>query len=261
MSADLPKHRVARLLESVGANPGAEGAAVQDGALWSAHERASVRTRDAGAAAQRIAATAVRQRGAIDAVADRARALSARAAELQAGTSRVIDAFERLGLVALNAGLEGARLGAAEGRALALVGDEVRAHASRGGDAARELSTSLAQVAVEFGHLESNVGQAQSVVAEVTQDAARAAGAATDVEGALIDMGERVKKVTGTDPAAVRAVVEAGERARALVASLTALSKTVPQGLLASALYPILEPLVSMLEANQRETEGAPKGG
>jgi methyl-accepting chemotaxis protein len=260
MAPELPKQRVARLLESVGTNPGAEGAAAQDGALWSAHERASVRARDAGAAAQRIAATAVRQRGAIDAVADRSRALSSRAAELQAGTSRAIDAFERLGLVALNAGLEGARLGGAEGRALALVADEVRAHASRGGDAARELSTSLAQVTAELGHLESNVGQAQSVVAEVTQDAARAAGAASDVEGALLDIGERVRRVTGTDPASARAVAEAGERARALVASLTSLSKTVPQGLLASALYPILEPLVSLLEADQRGAN-APKGG
>src|SRR5260370_17218010 len=107
MSADLPKQRVARLLEKVGANPGAQGGAAQDGALWSAHERASVRTRDAGAAAQRIAATAVRQRGAIDAVADRARAMSSRAAELQAGTPRVLDVFDRPGLVALNPGLEG----------------------------------------------------------------------------------------------------------------------------------------------------------
>ncbi|HEV3191559.1 MAG TPA: hypothetical protein VGY54_13715 [Polyangiaceae bacterium] len=260
MAAELPKQRVARLLGSVGSSAGAEGA-VQDGALWSAHERASVRTRDAGAAAQRIAATAVRQRGAIDAVADRARAMSSRAAELQSGTSRVLDVFDRLGLVALNAGLEGARLGAAEGRALALVGDEVRAHSSRGGDAARELSASLVQLIAELGHLESTVGQAQSVVAEVTQDAARAAGAASDVEGALIDMGERVRRATGTDPAAVRAVAEAGERARALVASLTALSKTVPQGLLASALYPVLEPLVSLLGADQHEIDDDPKGG
>src|SRR5260370_27729656 len=138
MAAELPKQRVARLLESVGTSSGAQ-AAVQDGALWSAHERASVRTRDAGAAAQRIAATAVRQRGAIDAVADRARAMSSRAAELQAGTSRVLDVFERLGLVALNAGLEGARLGVAEGRAPALVGHEVGAARSPRGSCARAL--------------------------------------------------------------------------------------------------------------------------
>ena len=75
----------------------------------------------------------------MDAVADRTRALSSRAAELQAGFARVLDAFERLGLVALNAGLEGARLGEAEGRQLGLVSDEVRAQSSRGGDAAREL--------------------------------------------------------------------------------------------------------------------------
>ncbi len=54
----------------------------------------------------------------MDSVADRTHTLSSRAAELQAGFARMLDAFERLGLVALNAGLEGARLGESEGRAL-----------------------------------------------------------------------------------------------------------------------------------------------
>ena len=55
------------------------------------------------------------------------------------------------------------------------------------------LGDSLAQ-------LDGHIGQAHSVVTEVTQDAARAAGAASDAESALLDLAERVKRATGSDP-------------------------------------------------------------
>jgi methyl-accepting chemotaxis protein len=252
MPAQRPKERLLRLLRRSAkggraASERSERSAADDGALWSAHERALVRVRDAGAAAQRIASTAGRQRAAMDAVADRTRALAARAAELQTGFARVVDSFERLALIALNAGLEGARLGEAQGRQLGLVGDEVRAQSSRGGDAARELATSVGHLAAELAQLEPSVGHAQSVVTEVAQDSARAAGAASDGEAALLDVSERVKKATGSDPEAVRAMAEASERSRALAASLTALAGKVPRALLVAALRPALDPLARLL--------------
>jgi len=81
----------------------------------------------------------------------------------------------------------------------------------------------------------------------VTQDSARVAGATSDADAALSDIGERVKRTTGSDPEAVRAIAEASERARALVGSLSVLSGKVPRALLASALRPALEPLVRLL--------------
>src|SRR5262249_21563305 len=83
-----------------------------------------------------------------------------------------------------------------------------RSHASRGADAARELVTALAQLSADLSQLEGQVAQAQGVVAEVTQDSARAAGAASDAESALVDIGERVKRATGSDPETVRAIAE-----------------------------------------------------
>lgn len=169
----------------------------------------------------------------------------------------MVDTFERLALVALNAGLEGARLGEAEGRQLALVSDEVRAHSSRGGNHARELAGSLTHMTTELVQLESQVAQAQAVVAEVTQDSARAAGAASDAESALVDMGERVKKATGSNPEALRAIAEASDRARALVVSLAALNGKVPRALLVGALGPALAPLSRLLaEDEDSEHEG-----
>jgi methyl-accepting chemotaxis protein len=215
--------------------------------MWSAHERALVRMRDASSAAQRIAASAARQRGAMDAVADRARAVSSRASELQGAFSRAVDAFERLSLIALNAGLEGARLGEAEGRQLGLVSDEVRAQAARGGDATKELAAGLARLGEEVALLAGYVGDAQAGVSEVSQDASRAAGASTDAESALADVGERVRRATGSDPEAVRAIAEASERARALVDSLSSVAGKVPRALLVAALRPALEPLAALL--------------
>jgi methyl-accepting chemotaxis protein len=255
MPADPPKQRLLGLLRRTTKATRAvrERSTADESALWSAHERAIVRARDAGSAAQRIASSAARQRAAMDTLSDRVRSLSSRAGELQAALVRVVDAFERLSLVALNAGLEGARLGEAEGRQLGLVGEEVRAQSLRGGDAARELGVALGQIGGELSQLETSVAQAQGVVAEVTQESARAAGAASDAEAALSDVGERVKRTTGSDPEVVRAIAEASERARALALSLTVLSGKVPRALLVGALQPALEPLAHLLGEGPEE--------
>ena len=257
MPPDPPKQRLLRLLRRTakGARAVGERSTADESALWSAHERALVRARDAGAAAQRIASSAARQRASIETVADRARALGSRATEVHNGFARVVDTFDRLGLVALNAGLEGARVGETEGRQLGLVADEVRAQSARGVEAAREIAAALAQLAADLSNLEGQVSQAQNVVAEVTQDSARAAGAASDAEAALVDIGDRVKKATGSDPETVRAIADASERARALVTSLSALSGKVPRALLVGMLAPALAPLARLLSDEEPEED------
>jgi methyl-accepting chemotaxis protein len=259
MPADPPSQRLLRLLRRTSKSTRAAGtrSPIDDGALWSAHERALVRTRDAGAAAQRIGGAAGRYRVAVDALADRVHASASRSSELQASFLRIVDAFDRLGLVALNAGLEGARLGEAEGRQLALVSDEVRAQSQRGADITRELVAGIGGLATELLQIEGTLGQAQVVIAELTQDAARAAGAASDSESALVDMGERVKKTTGSDPEAVRALAEATARARAFMQSLAALSGKVPRTLLVGALRPVLEPVARLLVDDDERIDGA----
>ena len=154
---------------------GGERSTADDSALWSAHERALVRARDAGAAAQRIASSAARQRASMDAVADRARALSSRAAELQGGFARVVDAFERLGSVALNAGLEGARLGESRGAAARPRERRgARALVARRGTQRASSGRARAARAASWRSSSRRWRQAQVVVAEVTQDSARA---------------------------------------------------------------------------------------
>jgi len=232
----------------------------EENAIWTAHERALARTREAAEAAQRIAASAAKQRSAGDTLADRAHAVAARSHELATSFTRITDAFERLGLVALNAGLEGARLGEVAGRALLLVSDEVRAQAARGGDNARELSTTLTEVGAEITKLHAHLDQTRQASNEASQEAAVVAAASGEAERALVEISTRLRSATGSDPETVRAVAEASEHARALVTALGTLSGKVPRNLLIGALRPMLDPLARLLTEEERapdeETDG-----
>ncbi|HSO32735.1 MAG TPA: hypothetical protein VLT33_09465 [Labilithrix sp.] len=253
MPTDNPKRRLFRLLRRGTAGVGGRSA-IEESALWAAHQRAATAVRDSGEAAQRIASHIAKQRGTVDALADRARAVAARANDLSSSFGRIVDSFARLELVALNAGLEGARMSEAGGVALGLVSDEVRAQATRGSEASRELSAALAEIGSELVQVNASLDRAREAAAEVAQEAARVGGASADAERALTDIGDRFRKTTGSDPETARAIAEATEHARALVGALGTLSGKVPQALVVSALRPVLEPLSRMLEGEDDET-------
>jgi hypothetical protein len=255
MVRDTPKRRLFKLLRRT-ASAGAKGTSAQDeNALWLAHQRALGVVRDATESTQRIASNVAKQRGAVEAVADRARAAAVRAQELSTSFARVVDAFERLGLIALNAGLEGARLGESVGRSLLLVSDEVRAQAMRGGENARELAATLGEVGSELSQLNGHLDQVREASTEVAHEAARASAAAAEADRVLVDMSEGLRKATDSDPETVMAVAEASEHARALVASLATLSGRVPRALLVSALRPMLDPLARVLAEDEVHEE------
>jgi methyl-accepting chemotaxis protein len=251
---DHPKRRLFRLLRRR-ARGGATGdgrSAVEESALWAAHQRVATAVRDSGEAAQRIASHVAKQRGTVDALADRARAVSARANDLSTSFGRIVDSFARLELVALNAGLEGARMSEGAAQALGLVSDEVRAQSTRGSEASRELSAALAEIGSELVQVNASLDRAREAAAEVAHEAARVSGASADAERALTDIADSFRKATGSDPETSRAIAEATEHARALVGALGTLSGKVPQALVVSALRPVLEPLSRMLEDDEQ---------
>jgi methyl-accepting chemotaxis protein len=250
MALDPSKRRYIRLLRRSAKSPPTSAAsrtAMEENAFWISHERAVVRTREAGEAAQGIASVVAKQRAAVDSIADRARAVSGRAQELSGIFGRIGEVFERLGLVALNAGLEGARLGESAGRAVLLVSDEVRTHSLRGGENVRELTSTLAEMAQELALLVGSFDGPRTAAGEIAQQAALSAGASADAERALVDIDARMRKATGSDPETSRAIAEASERAHALVQSISDLGGRVPQDVLLQALRPMLEPLVRLV--------------
>lgn len=258
MATQTPRRRLLTLLRRTAKSGHATSggrSAVEESALWAAHERALGCMRGASMSSARISSSLAKERGAVDLAVDRARALGARAQEMSAAVARVVDAFERLGVVALNTGLEGARLGESAGRALLLVSDEVRAQSVRGAETARDVTASLGEAVADVQHLTTQLGFARDASEELSQEVARAGSICADGEGILVEMGERLRRTTGSDPEVVKAVAAAAEHARALVASLTALSGKVPRALLLGALRPMLDPLVRFLAEDEAEAD------
>lgn len=233
-------------------------ATLDDAGLWSAHEQATKSLDASGKLAERVAAAVARQRGTVDSAAERAGLVAARAEGIQASSARVGESFERLGVVALNAGLEGARVADPAGRALLLVADEIRANVARGAEAARELGVVAREVADEAAELRRQIERSRGDVAEVGEEAARLRASAGDASGALEELAQRLRKATGVDPELARAVSAATEHARGLMGALSILA-TAPQArTVVDALRPLTGPLSKLLEELGTSDEGVP---
>ncbi len=241
--AEKQKRRLFGLLRAKKPEPTGATSAAEAGALWVSHGRAAAGVRDAGESAQRIGASIAKQRSALVVVGDRARTASTRAQDLTTSFARVNAAFERLSLVALNAALEGARLGEQVGQSLQLVAEEVRLASARGSESARELSAALHEVSSELALVTSGLERAHEASAEITQETARVGSAAADTQRALGELAERLKRATDTDPETAQALADAVEHGRAFVDALGELGERVPRGILVGVLRPVLEPL------------------
>ncbi|MFO0734280.1 MAG: hypothetical protein U0270_00300 [Labilithrix sp.] len=247
MTGDKPKRRVFRLFRRERATTGGEAGVVEESALWTTHQRAAQAVKEAGEGAQRLAAHVAKQRSIVDGLAERARGASSRTNDLSSSFSRLQEGFARLELVALNAGLEGARYGEGPGQALGLVAEEVKAQSTRGAQACRDLAASLGEVASDLGHVHTSLERVREGSAEAAQETAKLGASSADAERALTEMAERLKSNTGTDPETARALADATEHARSLVAALAIVTAKAPRAVVVAALAPVLEPLFRLL--------------
>lgn len=247
MSGDKPKRRVFRLFRRERPSSPGEVGVVEESALWMTHQRAAQAVRDAGEGAQRLAAHVAKQRSIVDGLAERARGASSRTHDLSVSFTRLQEGFARLELVALNAGLEGARFGEGPGQALGLVAEEVKAQSTRGSQTCRDLATALGEVASELVQVHTSLERVREGSAEAAQETARLGSSSADAERALGEMSERLKSNTGTDPETARALAEVTEHARSLIASLASVTARAPRAVIVAALTPVLEPLFRLL--------------
>ena len=95
---------------------------------------------------------------------------------------------------------------------------------------------------------------------DVAQEAGRLAASCSDAESALVDIGEKLRKATGSDPETARAISQAAEHARALVTALTQISGKAPRGLVVGTLRPMLEPLVRLLDSEGDDADDTDEG-
>jgi hypothetical protein len=232
---------------------------IDDAALWSAEDQATRSLQESGARAERLAAAVTRQRSLIEGAAERASLVAARSEGLSASSARVAEAFERLGVVALNAGLEGARLAEPQGRALLLISEEIRANVRRGADASEQLARVVEEIAGESAEVRRQLDRSRIEVSEVGQEAAQLQAAAAQASRSLEDLGARLRKATGVDPEMARAVASAGEHARGLMTALSTLSSAAREAPVAAALRPVIGPLARLL--HEMADDGGGGGG
>ncbi len=221
---------------------------LEDAELWTAHGRAARAMADIERHAERLVAGGARQRAQLDAAAESARSLAGRADAAAAAARRLREVLERIDVVALNAGLEGARAHEPVGRGLLLVSEEVRAQVGRGLDNARELESVVGQAIAAVGELGERLDRTQRDGIEASADGAQLKAAAQEAQAGFNDFESRLKKATGLDPETARLVAIAGDQARGLATSLSALEAA--QGSDAfRALGPLLSPLAKLLAA------------
>lgn len=252
--------RTASVVRSDG-SPAAPSFGLDDAALWSAEEQAARSIEESSTRAERLAAAVARQRSSIDAAAERANLVATRAEGLAANAGRVSESFERLGVVALNAGLEGARMSEPQGRALLLLSEEIRTNVRRGADAAEQLARVVEEITAESHEVRRQLERSRTEVSDVGQEAGHLQAAAKQASKSIEDLGARLRRATGVDPEVARAVAAATEHARGLMTALSTLTTAATEAPVVNALKPVIGPLLRLLREIEGDESDTSEGG
>jgi len=199
---------------------------------------------------QGATADASRAQAVIDAVHDGARVLVHRNRELRSSASAVRDALERARLAALNAGLEGARLGEPVGKAVLVMADDLRVLLSRATEALEDHTALFSELERERDRWLDELSQTRELVAAAAQRLRELGGVEAVSSQALSRLRANLKQHLGTAPERARIMAEAGSQVRALNDSLAKLKALGPEGETGAAL--LIEPLSALFERKDR---------
>jgi ABC-type transporter Mla subunit MlaD len=221
---------------------------LDEAALHERHGMAAEAVAAAQRAAERLEPLAAEHQGSLAVTADTVRLVAALGEDIRAASDQTRESIERARLIALNAGLEGARVGEPTGKALLAFGEEARGLLARALEAVEEQHSLLSQLQTEHGRLRDQLEHAHRRSADLGDQLAAAAAARAQVDAAL-------ERVTGTDPETARALAAAARHARGLFEALSALSAHSRGRMLSRALGPSLEPIRRLLRDLGSETD------
>lgn len=215
--------------------------------LWQAHEAAKLSATAVLEDTAHLVASMSRERTTVDALTETVRGARSRSEELKESQNRVSEAFDRLRLVALNLGLEGARLSDPAGKSLISVADEVRVQADRGNEALNELRNLHNEILPSLARVDDRIGQLRQSESQVGDQLARIQENAQQVSRQVDEILVWAQKLSETDPDTARIVARAIENARGLLSALSALREKAQLDFAMSALRPILIPLAALI--------------
>lgn len=195
---------------------------------------------------QGATADASRAQAVIDAVRDGARVLVHRNRELRSSATAVRDSLERARLAALNAGLEGARLGEAIGKAVLVMADDVRVLLARATEALDDHVALFSELERERERWLDELSQTRELVAAAAQRLRELGGIEAASSQALSRLSGNLKRHLGNAPERARLLADAGSHLRALSESLDKLRALGPEGERSAAA--LVEPLLGRKE-------------
>ena len=190
-----------------------------------------------------------RQRVDLEALQESAHNLATRSRDIRNSLQVLRESVDRAKLSALNAGLEGARLGEPLGKALVVMSDEQRNLLARALDALEEHSALLAEVERDRDRCLAQLSQVNEGTSQTSSALARAEQQSQLTLALLDQLRTDFVELFGGDPEAARAMAETAAHVRTAAASLLDLTQRAPLG--ADALRELLRPLLALLPASE----------
>jgi len=194
-------------------------------------------------------------RSQVEACADQARRLEVRLRDTRSSATQLADALERIKLVALNTGLEGARMGESSGKALVAIAEEVRNLATRGLDIVATHVRLVQEAEAEQTKLIHASELAQSLAMELAGMLRQTQECQVDSLAALDMLEKAIERASGLDARTALEVQRVAEHGQGLLSALEGLSVSRRQKIAKTMLLPALEPLLrALLQVAQSET-------
>ena len=199
---------------------------------------------------QRVASAGLtRSRSELDSVQESAQKLVSRGRDLRNTLQVLRESVDRAKLSALNAGLEGARLGEPLGKALVVMSDEQRNLLARALDALEEHSAVLADLERDRERYVADLSQLSEGAQQTSAALARAEHQSQSSRALLHELHAEFAELFGGDPDTARAMAEAAAHVRTAANSLLALTERAPLG--TEALRELLSPLLTLIPAGK----------
>jgi methyl-accepting chemotaxis protein len=171
---------------------------------------------------QETASAIARQATTLASSTDQIQLLTTRDPELRSSLTRLRESLERSRLAALNAGLDGSRMGDA-GRNLLAVADDMRVQLTRGIDAFDEHKAMLDELEREFGRLRRDLDAARADAVALREAAQKTQEEQRRVDDAIGRVADALRGVSGLDQGTTEWLARATEHALGLRQALDAL--------------------------------------
>ena len=214
-------------------------------AARSAAARVSTEQRSASAALRR-------QQAELEAVQEAGQKVGERGRDVRNSLALLRESVERAKLSALNAGLEGARLGDPVGKALVVMGDEVRNLLARAVDALDEHTALLVEVDRDRERAHMDLLRSNDSTRQTSSALGRSEEQSQLTTAILAELRTDLGELFGTDAEAARVLAETAGQVKNMASSLLDLAQRAPLGV--RELRELLGPLLALVPRAEDET-------